>query len=41
MPTDKCGENGESGKTLFATITEQIVLGKIYQWRPNLGRKVW
>ena len=26
MPIDQCGENSESGKTLFATITEKNCL---------------
>ena len=36
---DHCGENSESGKTLFATIREQILLGKNYQWILNLEEK--
>lgn len=39
MPTDKCGENREFGKTLFSNMTEQIVLGKNHQSIVNVGRK--
>ena len=38
-PTDHCGENSEFGKTLFATMREQTLLGNNYQWILNLEEK--
>lgn len=37
--TDHCGENSEFGKTLFATMREQILLDNNYQWILNLEEK--
>lgn len=39
MPTGHCGENSELGKTLFATISKQILLDKNYQRILNLEEK--